>query len=431
MSQTLESKLARVSLGYRFIRAYSKHMIFSWYSHVEIAGAEHIPHNEPYILLPCHQNAAMDCVTVLALLQEPVIFFARSDMFSTPLKAKIMYAFKIMPAYRHQEGWGNVKKNEENFQMAVRWLCQNIPLCIMPEGGQDEKHHLRAFVKGPYRIALGAQQNIFPKKVWLLPIGIEHGDFDKFGYPLVINIGQPLSASQYLPQEGENGVVKINQLRDDVFAAVQNLMVDIPLDHYKEIYTAACLCQNSWIQYQGMEENEISRLQARQTITKMLSAVQDGDWWRQMTSWCQSLTARHTDLLTLSQALSYPEDKCKNALYCLAGAPLLLTAVLANALVLAVLEYARKHSAAGFAATVQYALLMVMAPVYYLSAAVVAGVCFTWWWGLVVLAALPLLQRVYLKMIPHYRLLRYYWGKRKQKSTAIQIREQVLLKIRG
>ena len=430
MSQSLEHKLSHVSIGYRLIRAYSKHMIFSWYSHVEIAGQEHIPHNEPYIILPCHQNAAMDCVTVLALLQEPVVFFARSDMFSTPLKANLMYTLKIMPAYRHQEGWGNIKKNEENFQMAVRWLSNGIPLCIMPEGGQDEKHRLRAFVKGPFRVAMGAQKNLSPQPVWILPIGLEHGNYDQFGYPLAINIGEPISVNPYLPQADESEAVKINQLRDHAFSAVQKLMVDIPLEHYQEILTADYLCQNLRIRQQGREDNEISRLQARQELTNRLTKVQDEQWWQHLTALCQVFYSSRPDLLTIAQVLAYPENKSRCTLYCLLFAPLFLLALTADALVLLVMKYAQKHSPAGFAATIQYALLMLAAPVYYVIFSIVTGVCLTWWWGLIALVLLPLLQRVNLKLIPHYRLLWHYWCKTKQKRQALQIQDHVWLKIR-
>lgn len=422
MTKDLASQLSHVSVGYKMLRAYSKWMIFQWYSRVEVKGEENIPHGHPYIMLPCHQNAVMDCVTVLALLKTPVVFFARSDMFSTPMKVRMMHALKIMPAYRHQEGWGNVKKNEENFNMAVEWLCQNIPQCIMPEGGQDEKHHLRAFVKGPYRIAIAAQQKMGNEPVYLLPIGIDHGDYDKSGYPLVIHIGKPIDMRAYMEPQDENAAVKLNRVRADAFAAVQQLMVDIPLEHYREIHTANYIYQQPWLQKQGLPYTEFHALQARRAITQAMSAIADENFWADMKPMCDKLWQSHPDILTLGIAVSGHARLCTYAMACVLLAPFMLAGMVLNAPMLALLRYARIHSAAGFAATVQYALWLLVSPLYHILAAVLLGVCtHSVLWALVGIVALPLLMLLVIKSKPLYRLCAYICGHKKDKANALKI----------
>lgn len=431
MTKDLASQLSHVSIGYKMLRAYSKWMIFQWYSRVEVKGEENIPHGHPYIMLPCHQNAVMDCVTVLALLKTPVVFFARSDMFSTPMKARMMHALKIMPAYRHQEGWGNVKKNEENFNMAVDWLCQNIPQCIMPEGGQDEKHRLRAFVKGPYRIAIAAQQKAGQEPVYLLPIGMDHGDYDKSGYPLVIHIGKPIDMRAYMEPQDENAAVKLNRVRTDAFAAVQQLMVDIPMEHYREIHTANYIYQQPWLQKQDLPYTEFHALQARRAITQAMSTIEEENFWTDMKRMCDELWQSHPDILTMSEVTGGQVNPWKNALACVVSAPFMLAGMVLNAPMLALLRYARIHSAAGFAATVQYALWLLVSPLYHILAAVLLGVCtHSLLWALAGIVALPLLMWMIIRHRPMYRRFAYLWGHSKDKINASKIADYLKEKLK-
>ncbi|MBO4738733.1 MAG: 1-acyl-sn-glycerol-3-phosphate acyltransferase, partial [Bacteroidales bacterium] len=369
----------QASLAYRLLHQYSKCLIFHWYSEFEIVGQENIPYGKPCIIQPNHQNALMDCVTLLGFFHQPILFFARSDMFAKPWQAKILHFLKILPAYRQQEGWENIKKNEDNFLCAQQWLKQGNPLCIMPEGGQDEKHRLRPFVKGPFRIALKTQQDLDSQEhVYMLPIGIEHGDYNHAGFPLFINIGKPIDVQNYLQDYQQNNAVAINHIKANMHNAVQFLMFNVgSSEHYEEFLIIAYLCEQQVVSKNKWTNTASNRLKARQYIADRLQNMEanamDISLLLEQT---KCLKNDNINGLIMAKAIQNKPSKWANLCFvCLTSVLYLLGGVLNLPIWLIMYGIERKLGKSGFAATCKYVVWIVVAPVYQLLTASIVGIC--------------------------------------------------------
>ncbi len=418
----------QASLAYRLLHQYSKCLIFHWYSNVEIVGQENIPYGNPCIIQPNHQNALMDCVTLLGFYSQPILFFARSDMFAKPWQANILHFFKILPAYRQQEGWENIKKNEDNFLLAKQWLKQGKSLCIMPEGGQDEKHRLRPFVKGPFRIALKTQQELdSPAHVYMLPVGIEHGDYNKAGFPLFINIGKPIDVRNYLQDYQQNNAIAINHIKDDTHQAVQSLMFNVvSSEHYEDFLIIAYLCEQQVVIKNKWKNTAGNRLKARQYIADCLQNME-------VTAMDMSLLLEQTKYLKndninglmMAKSIQNKPSKWMNLCFVSMTFVLYLLGGILNLPIWLIMYWIEKKlGKSGFAATCKYVVWIVVAPIYQLLTASIVGICIQ---NILIfvalLLAMPLLSLFCVKYYTRLQLFVYQFGHSKHRKIALYIQQ--------
>ena len=148
------------------------------YRHIEVRGRERLPEDGPYILAPCHQSALMDPLVVLQALGGPIVFLARADIFAKPAARAALTFLRIMPAYRIRDGRDQLGRNAETFSKSVEVLTHGVPLCLMAEGTHNDRHQLRPLVKGMFRIAGEACKRMNPAAA--------NSQFSIFNTPLYI-----------------------------------------------------------------------------------------------------------------------------------------------------------------------------------------------------------------------------------------------------
>lgn len=188
------------------------------FSKIEYVGRENIPTDGAIIFAPNHTNGLMDALSVLTIKKGPMVFVARADIFRNKKIAKILAFLKMMPIMRIRDGRENLKKNEEIMQKSVDILKVKIHFCIMPEGTHRAMHSLMPLSKGIFRIALQANENLNSEMpVYIVPVGIEYGDFFRFGASLLINIGKPINISEFVKENNNRELSEMMlQLRSDL-----------------------------------------------------------------------------------------------------------------------------------------------------------------------------------------------------------------------
>jgi 1-acyl-sn-glycerol-3-phosphate acyltransferase len=373
----------RVSVAYKLLHFYSKILIWHWFSEVEVNGKENIPEEAPCILLPCHQNGLMDCVTLLAVFKKPITFFAKSAIFVNTRATKFLTFLRIMPAYRQREGIQNVGKNEDNFLKAVDLLLHGFPLCIMPEGGQHEKHHLYPFVKGPFRIAFYTQENIEQDKpVYLIPIGIDYSHYDRMGYPLVLNIAKPIAVDKYMDTYKENPAKALNIIKEDAYKRLSKMMVNICSEkYYDTIYLSAYIYNYSMLGMLNLEDNQTNRMKARQIIVKKLNEMvrQTPEKLQVLTDKCLLWIKKNPDFVFITNDI--PKQKyffifC----YVLFLFPVFIYGIALNLFVVLLVLYLNpKLKNTGFSSTLKYVFFLILSPVNHLLFSILIAVMISSW----------------------------------------------------
>ncbi|MDR1459002.1 MAG: 1-acyl-sn-glycerol-3-phosphate acyltransferase [Bacteroidales bacterium] len=372
-----------VSIAYKLLHFYSKILIWHWFSEVEVNGKENIPEGAPCILLPCHQNGLMDCVTLLAIFKKPITFFAKSALFVNKMALGFLTFLRIMPAYRQREGIQNVTKNEDNFLKAVDLLLLGFPLCIMPEGGQHEKHHLYPFVKGPFRIAFYTQENTKNNNpVYLLPIGIDYSHYDRMGYPLVLNIAKPISMDAYMEIYRENPAKALNIVKEEAYKRLSDMMLNICSEEYYDvIYTSAYLYNFSILRMLHLDDNQTNRMKARQFIVKHLDEIvrQSPEKLQALANKCIQWIKKKPDFVSITN--DFPKQKGFSVFcYVLFLFPVFVYGLSINIFVVLLVLYLNpKLKNTGFSSTLKYVFFLLLSPVNHLLISILAAILFSSW----------------------------------------------------
>lgn len=222
---------------YAFLRPYVDWLFRRSYRRFQYIGKENIPTDGSIIYAPNHTNALCDAMAVLGIDPSPKVFVARADIFKNPRRARILNWLKIMPIRRIRDGIDEVRHNNETMHKAVETLHAGVPFCILPEGAHRPKHSLLPLSKGIFRIALEANDAFGNEKpVYIVPVGLEYGDFFHLWDNLTVNIGQPINVTTFANEHADlDRPQLILALRDELTLRMRELIIWVPDDeHYEE-----------------------------------------------------------------------------------------------------------------------------------------------------------------------------------------------------
>ena len=202
------------------------------YRKAEVHGMENIPEEGALIIAPNHCNTLMDALVILRSYKGPTVFGARADMFRKPLIAKAMYFFRILPMVRQRDGIRNVIQNNKTQEIVVETIENDVRFCIFPEGKHRTKHSLQQLGKGVARIAFAANEKFGKEKpVYVIPAGIEYGDYFRFRSSSLVNYGKAINATEFFKNgEFENEPQAIDAFRKELSGKISELITYIPDD---------------------------------------------------------------------------------------------------------------------------------------------------------------------------------------------------------
>ena len=217
------------SLGRIFVDHHTRRS----FTRFHIVGKENIPKNGACVFGSNHCNALMDAMVLLATSKQKKVFIARADVFKNPRTAKILKWLRILPIYRIRDGIGAVRdKNGEIIDQAVDVIHDEVPLYLFPEATHRTKHSLRQLSKGIFHIALKANEQYgHEKPVYIVPVGLEYGDYFRFRSTVLVSYGKPINVTEYVNEhQGENEAVIINGLKAMLTERMAELISYVPDD---------------------------------------------------------------------------------------------------------------------------------------------------------------------------------------------------------
>lgn len=221
------------NLVYTLLRPYVDLCTRFSYRRAQIWGRDRIPANCEIILLPNHCNALMDALVVLRTRKGPTAFGCRADLFNNKFLAEILYSLRILPMVRVRDGLKNVLKNYESMDYIVDAMENDLPFCMFCEGTHRTKHSLLPIKKGGIRTALHAigHKKDVEKDVYLMPIGLEYGDYFRFRSTSLVEFGDPINLSEYMRQHPDEAQAETyRNLEAQLKERMSSLITYIPDD---------------------------------------------------------------------------------------------------------------------------------------------------------------------------------------------------------
>ena len=167
---------------------------------------------------------------MLATSHKPVVFVARADIFANPAVAKILRFLKIMPINRIRDGLRSVAHSAEAIDKSIEVLNNKVRFCILSEGTHRPMHSLMPIGKGIARVAYGASLSQ-EEKVYIVPVGLEYGDYFRYRTTLYAHIGDPVEVGGLLASlDGATEREKMDAIRNAVSEGLKRNIVYIPDD---------------------------------------------------------------------------------------------------------------------------------------------------------------------------------------------------------
>ncbi|MFC2128332.1 1-acyl-sn-glycerol-3-phosphate acyltransferase [Bacteroidota bacterium] len=231
------SKIEEESRLYSLLRSIIKFTLKKiYYREVYINNIENIPDNTPVMFAANHQNSLMDPFCIIISVKQQTIFLTRAGVFKSDRISKILNRFKMLPVYRLRDGFETIQKNKEIFTQCGKILENNRCLGIMPEGSHGDVKRLRKLQKGFVRVALDSEEHAnYKLGVKVIPIGIEYKDVTKFRSRVLINVGEAINVSEFIPQYIENKQIGYKALNKEISNKLIPLMIHIKTDEIHDL----------------------------------------------------------------------------------------------------------------------------------------------------------------------------------------------------
>lgn len=197
-------KIQDPNFGYSLLKILADYSVKNSYRKFQVEGQENIPADGYTIWAGNHTNALMDALVLLISTKIRKVYVARADIFKNKKVAKVLRFIRIMPIYRIRDGIDSVKKNDAIITQATDVLSDQIPFVIFPEATHRAKHSLLHLSKGIFHIAYSVMEHTKgDKPVYIMPIGIEYGDYFRFRSTVLIRFGKPINISEFIQQNSE------------------------------------------------------------------------------------------------------------------------------------------------------------------------------------------------------------------------------------
>lgn len=135
-------------------------------------GKDRIPTTGPMLILANHSASFLDAILMGVMMDRPIHFYVRGDIFNKPLARWIFTQLHMIPVFSADLAKQDLFRNTESFDIGSNILCKGGVLLIFPEGLSRQERNLMPFRKSPVRVILQALQKDMSLNVSVVPIGI-------------------------------------------------------------------------------------------------------------------------------------------------------------------------------------------------------------------------------------------------------------------
>lgn len=185
---------------YKILKFFACRHIRRSFKRYHVIGKENIPDDGMCIFGINHSNALTDALSVILSTPGYQLFMARADIFQSKFWGPLLRRLKMLPIYRMRDGIDAVRdKNSAVIDEAIDSIYHGVPLYLFPEATHRAMHSLRSLSKGIFHIAFQAHEKYGDRKpVYIVPVGIEYGDYFRFRSTALVSFGKPINITEYL-----------------------------------------------------------------------------------------------------------------------------------------------------------------------------------------------------------------------------------------
>lgn len=226
---------------YKLVDIWARITMRFFFRKITVTGKEHIPKGPVSVIFaPNHQSAFLDPIVVVLNCGKEPWFLTRASVFKEGFVKKLLHTMHMIPVFRPRDMVDMKTANNHTFDFCNEALLKGDDIMIFPEGNHGMQKRLRTpLKKGIGRIAYRATMEMkeHPEKdVMIVPVGINYGHPTGMRTDLLLQFGDPISMKDQLKDPDQPEALVLKNLREDLAARLQDLMIDIrPKSRYDEL----------------------------------------------------------------------------------------------------------------------------------------------------------------------------------------------------
>lgn len=186
-------RMSRVNV---LLRGIGRILMNSFFSRIEVVGAEKFPLEGPVMIVANHGNSLVDGVLVSCFLPRMPRLLAASILWDYKPLVPLLKAAGVVPVYRQQDVGMKMAKDKPLFERSSEVLANTGVLSVFPEGLSHNQPHLLPLKSGAARIALEAEAQGEDLGVQILPVGLTFEDKATFRSRVLMQVGEPIGISK-------------------------------------------------------------------------------------------------------------------------------------------------------------------------------------------------------------------------------------------
>lgn len=197
------------------------------------SNCHRLPVDRPLMIVSNHPTAFLEPVVYSGLLKKPIHSLVRGDFFQNKMARVGLESLNMVEIYRMKDGGREgVRKNAQTFQYCYDLIARGEQVLIMAEGFTTQQKRLGPLQAGAARMALGAATSKNLDNMVIVPIGANFTQANIFRSELMVEVGQPIEVSEFLPSYKLNKKQSINQLTEAMAEAMKKTLIHIddPMD---------------------------------------------------------------------------------------------------------------------------------------------------------------------------------------------------------
>lgn len=141
----------------------------SWY-----LGKDQLPATGPVVVISNHAASFLDAMLMGVMLNRPIHYFARGDIFRNTWARRIFSRLHMIPLFSADLAKDQLHRNADSFSKGEEVLKKNGLLLIFPEGVSRMERNMLPFRKGTSRIILQTLASSPDMTIHVVPIGIHY-----------------------------------------------------------------------------------------------------------------------------------------------------------------------------------------------------------------------------------------------------------------
>ncbi|WP_404417853.1 1-acyl-sn-glycerol-3-phosphate acyltransferase [Marinospirillum sp.] len=179
---------------YRILRYLLRLLVHVYFLRIDSSNQNKVPITGPVILAANHPSSILDSVLLTTELSRPVSYLAKSELFRSPLLARIYTSLGAIPI---QRGQGEAAKRTA-FQQVFQRLEEGKCVGIFPEGRNSPHLQLANLRSGTAQMALEVEaNNKYQLGLVVVPVGINFQNRELFMSSVLLRFGEAVRVADF------------------------------------------------------------------------------------------------------------------------------------------------------------------------------------------------------------------------------------------